>query len=146
MFTYNKTNIPDNVNLDNKILNKIFKEINNLVKKEQKWIINIVFTDNEYIKDLNKKFRNKDKATDVLSFHYYEDFSDLKEEDLAWEIIISHEIIYDQAKENNLTVEQESYVLIIHSILHILWYDHEKESEYLVMKKLEDKVWGKIKD
>lgn len=146
MFTYNKTNIPDNIILDTNTLNTIFKEINISVKKEQKWIINIVFVDSEYIKKLNKDFRNKNKTTDVLSFNYYEDFNNLKEEDLAWEIIINHEIIYSQAKENNLTTEQESYVLIIHSILHILWYDHEEESEYLVMKKLEDKVYSIIKD
>ena len=145
MFKYILENTPEFINLEEKILDKIFKNIDIIINsKKQNWTLNIVFCNTEYIKNLNKNYRNIDKETDVLSFHYYEDFELLKSEDTAWEVIICSDIIKSQALDNWNSNEQECYVLIIHSILHILWYDHEEDSEYIVMKKLEDKIYKKI--
>jgi probable rRNA maturation factor len=129
---------------DKKILNEIFEFIDELIIKKQKWILNIVFLSNKEIQKLNKNFRNIDKPTDVLSFHYFEDFSSLKNNDIAWEIVISFEKLFSQAKEFWIENKEEFYKLVIHSILHILWYDHEKQEDYQIMQNLENKVYEKI--
>jgi probable rRNA maturation factor len=59
-------------------------------------VINIVFLDDNSIKNLNKKYRNIDSSTDVLSFHYFDDFSTLNKDEIAGEIILSLEKITEQ--------------------------------------------------
>lgn len=143
MFKYNLVTKP-NFNIKKKCIDYIFKNIDNIVKKEQKWTLNIVFLDDDSIKNLNKNYRNIDKSTDVLSFHYFDYFWDLKEEEIAWEIILSEDKIISQWKEYWLWEEKEFYKLIIHSVLHILWYDHELDNEYEIMQELEDKIWEEV--
>lgn len=145
MFKYTIINKPE-ININIEILNRIFKTISETVKIEQKWILNIVFVIDEEIKRLNKEYRKKDNVTDVLSFHYFEDFTLLKEDDTAGEIILSYNKIISQAKEYWLWEEKEFYKLIIHSILHILWYDHEEDSDYKIMNEFENKIWHEIFD
>jgi probable rRNA maturation factor len=69
---------------------------------------------------LNKIYRKKDSVTDVLSFHYFDDFSELKKSDIAGEIVLCEEVVKKQAVEYGLGEEKEFYKLIIHSVLHIL--------------------------
>lgn len=125
-------------------LDEISKNISKIEKKQQKWILNIAFTSDESIQNLNKNYRNIDRVTDVLSFHYYEDFWSLRDEDLAGEIVLSENRVISQWEEYGLGTEKEFYKLIIHSVLHILWYDHETDEEYEEMRKLEDAVWSEI--
>ncbi len=143
MFSYNiieKLDFP----INKKTLDNIVKKISLLVKKEQSGTINIVFLDDNSIKNLNKKYRKIDKETDVLSFNYYKKFSNFKKNDIIGEIILSKNKISSQAIEYGLWEEKEFYKLIIHSILHILGYDHEKEDDYKIMQDLEDKIWKEI--
>ncbi len=143
MFSYNIVKSP-NFQINKKTIDSIFKIISNIEKKEQKWVLNIVFIDSDGIKNLNKNYRNKDNATDVLSFHYYDDFSSLNETDIAWEIVMCEEKILSQAEEYGLWEEKEFYKLLIHSILHIIGYDHEKDNDYKVMQNLEDTIWKEV--
>jgi len=143
MFHYNLLSNP-NFNINKKIIDKIFKKISNLVKKPQKWTLNIVFLDPNSIQNLNNNYRWINKTTDVLSFHYYDDFSNLKDEDIAWEIILNEEKIISQWKEFWLWSEKEFYKLLIHSILHILWYDHEEDNDYKIMSQLEKSIWQEV--
>lgn len=143
MFDYNIVNIPS-FEVNKKIIDKIFNIISNIIIKDQNWIINIVFVDENSIKNLNNDYRNKDNVTDVLSFHYFDDFSKLKKDDIAWEIIMCSEKIKIQAIEFNLWEEKEFYKLLIHSILHILWYDHEIDDDYKKMQKLENTIWKEV--
>ena len=96
------------------------------------------------IKNLNNKYRKINKNTDVLSFAYYDNFNNLNNNDIAWELIFSEEKIKIQALEYGLGEEKEFYKLLIHSMLHLLWYDHEKDDEYKVMKNQEEKIWKQI--
>ncbi len=139
MFYYNlhKTNT---VNPSKKIIDFIFGTISKEIKITQKWTLNIVFLDDLEIQKLNKKYRKIDKPTDVLSFHYFDDFSNLKKSDIAWEIIMSESKIISQAKEYSNSIEEEFYKLLIHSTLHIIWFDHEEEKDYKKMRKTEDKI------
>ena len=95
--------------------------------------VSITLCDNEYIKKLNKKHRNKDSATDVLSFPMY-DFTTEElygEEEVVClgDIVISLERAKEQAKEIGHTFLEEVAFLAIHSTLHLLGYDHERSPE-----------------
>lgn len=143
MFKLNFINNPS-FEVDKKILDKIRKNISQNVEITQKWILNIVFVSDEEIQKLNKDYRQKDYLTDVLSFHYFEDFSLLKNNEVAWEIILNESKIKSQAIEYWLWEEKEFYKLLIHSILHIIWYDHEEDEDYEIMNSLENIIWKEI--
>ena len=95
--------------------------------------VSITICDKEYIRELNKKHRNKDSATDVLSFPLY-DFTTEElygEEEVVslGDIVISLERAKEQAKEIGHTFLEEVAFLAIHSTLHLLGYDHERSPE-----------------
>lgn len=97
--------------------------------------VSILFVDNKKIHELNKIHRGIDRATDVLSFPMFEydengdiieeyaDFSDNHELVLG-DIVISLERASEQAKEYGHTFERETGFLTVHSMLHLLGYDH----------------------
>ncbi len=143
MFKYNILEKPS-FDVNEKVIDTIFNIVWNIVNIPQKWTLNIVFLDDDSIQNLNKTYRNIDKTTDVLSFHYFDNFNDLNDNDIAWEIILSENKILSQAIEYWLWNEKEFYKLIIHSILHILWYDHELDNDYEIMQALEDKIWVEV--
>lgn len=130
--------------LSKKIIDNIFFFIYKNVNKKQNWIINLIFLDDKNIKDLNNNYRKINKTTDVLSFHYFNDFSKINDNDIAWEIIFSKKKIIYQWKKYWLWEEKEFYKLLIHSLLHILWYDHEIEKDYIIMKQMENKIWKEV--
>ena len=144
MFTFEIINPPKSFIIKNKIISSVFKELYKIEKEKHFWILNIVFVSNKKIQELNKNYRKRDSITDVLSFHYYDDFSTLEVSEIAGEIIISEEKIIEQAKEYKLWSELEFYKLLIHSSLHILWYDHENDKDYKIMKEKEDTIWENI--
>lgn len=97
--------------------------------------VSVTFCDNEYIKKINAEFRNKDAATDVLSFPMY-DFE--AEENMPLnpdgsvslgDIVVSLERAAEQAKEIGNSFEREVAFLVIHSTLHLLGYDHERSAD-----------------
>ena len=97
--------------------------------------VSVTFCDNEYIKKLNGEFRNKDKATDVLSFPMF-DFDGGEEVEAnpdgflpLGDIVISLERAAEQAKEVGNSFEREVAFLAIHSTLHLLGYDHERSKD-----------------
>jgi len=95
--------------------------------------VSVTLCDNEYIHTLNKRFRNIDRATDVLSFPLYDD-GDIPEEDkelgvILGDIVISLERALEQAGEIGNTLHEEVAFLTVHSMLHLLGYDHERSKE-----------------
>ncbi len=143
MFSYNMIESPS-FTINIKTIDKIFNIFSNIIDKKQNWILNIVFLDPDSIQNLNKNYRWIDKTTDVLSFHYFNNFSNIKSDEVAWEIIMSEEKIKSQGIEFWLWEEKEFYKLLIHSVLHILWYDHEKDDDYIIMSKLEKTIWQEV--
>lgn len=143
MFSYTIIHTPS-FGIDNKVIDKILKEISNIEEKEQSGTLNIVFLDEDSIKELNNKYRSIDKVTDVLSFHYYDNFTDLEKDEIAWEVILCENILIKQANEYKLSNSEEFYKLFIHSCLHILWYDHEIENDYRQMNEKENKIWQEV--
>lgn len=143
MFTYSLVNTPS-FSIKQDFINKIFTTISEKIEIPQSWVLNIVFVNEDYIRELNKIYRKIDKETDVLSFHYFSDFSGLELNDIAWEIILCESKIISQWEEYWLWSEKEFYKLVIHSILHVLWFDHELDDDYKAMNDLENIIWKEI--
>ena len=129
---------------------KIIK-LNNKNKKLKKK--NIYFTlllsGEKQIKNLNRKFRKKNKPTDVLSFPFYTKKELHKKlinekEIYLGDIIINFNEIKNKKKSKNFKIEFNN--LWIHGLVHLFGYDHKKEKDYLVMKKIEKKYSSFIND
>ena len=97
--------------------------------------VSVTFTDNEQIRELNKKFRRIDRATDVLSFPLF-DYDGVTEEPpvdelfgMLGDIVLSLEQAAIQAEEYGHSFEREVAFLCVHSMLHLLGYDHETGEE-----------------
>ena len=95
--------------------------------------VSVTLCDNSYIRKLNKKYRGKDKSTDVLSFPIYEDgdfdIGECISGAVLGDIVISLERAREQAVEIGSYFLKEVAFLAIHSTLHLLGYDHERSTE-----------------
>lgn len=143
MFAYQFIQKP-NFEIHTDTVDSIFKYISKYISQPQFGVVNIVFVSPQEIQNLNTQYRKKESLTDVLSFHYHDDFSGLWNADIAGEIVFCEERIISQGKEYGLGSEKEFYKLLIHSVLHLLWYDHEDDEEYKEMKKWEEKIWKEV--
>ena len=86
--------------------------------------ISLLLTGDERIRELNKEYRDKDYATDVLSFPMSED--PFAEGGMLGDIAISLDTAKEQADEAAIRIERELAFLFIHGLLHLLGYDHEQ--------------------
>ena len=124
-------------NPQNYIKKKLIKLNNlNLFKKKSK-NHTIFLTNNKKMKALNKKFRNKNKPTDVLSFPLNNKIKYKKNAYLG-DIAISYEIINKRSKNSNFFLEFDK--MWIHGYLHLLGHSHKKKKDFQKMKKLEDLI------
>ena len=111
--------------------------------------VSVSFITNEEIRQLNEQYRHKDSATDVLSFPLGEDGKwDKNEETGAYmlgDVVISAERAFEQAEMYGHTLQREIGFLTVHSMLHLLGYDHEggdlvasqmREKEEAILEKL----------
>ena len=112
--------------------------------------ISVTLTDNEEIREINREHRDIDKETDVLSFPLY-DFETPSVFDEAQvsidgdvrvlgDIVISVEKIIAQAAEYGHSVEREMSYMTVHSMLHLLGYDHMTDEDKALMRSREEKV------
>lgn len=96
--------------------------------------ISICLTDDKNIKQLNKEYLGKDKATNVLSFSLQEgEYGTINPLALG-DVVISVDTAQKDAKTGHLTLEQEIDFLLIHGILHLLGYEHENTSDQAAKK------------
>ena len=116
-------------------LNKI-----NILRKKSK-NLTILLTNSRKMKQLNKKFRNKNKPTDVLSFPF-NDKNKKKKNVYLGDVAISYEIINRRSKKSNFFFEFDK--MWIHGYLHLLGHDHKKKKDFLKMKKIEDLILNKF--
>ena len=146
------------------LIDKIKATIDFALKEEGVKIpyqISLLFVDNEEIREINKENRNIDKVTDVLSFpmlDYEEEkvFKDMylnyefdetfKEADelVLGDIVLSLERALEQSIEYNHSFEREASYLVVHSVLHLLGYDHMEEDEKKIMRSEEEKILSKM--
>lgn len=91
--------------------------------------VSVTIVDNEEIHRINSEQRGIDRATDVLSFPMFDDDFDDGEYCILGDIVISAERTDEQAKEYQHSFEREIAFLTVHSVLHLLGYDHETSPE-----------------
>ncbi len=144
MFSFQLLNDPESFSLDQSRVSDILFRISKAVSDEQNGTINIAFLSDEEIQALNKEYRGIDNSTDVLSFHYYDDFSDVEDDEIIGEIILSESRVLSQSEEHEHTVINEAEILIIHGVLHILGYDHENDTDYEEMWQIERVIREKM--
>lgn len=115
--------------------------------------ISVVITDGEGIREINREYRNIDKPTDVLSFPQYDFVSptifadDLKEEPkpiMLGDIVIAKDVMISQAKDIGHSFEDELSYLTVHSILHLLGYDHIDVQDKKIMREREKTITGEL--
>lgn len=120
-------------------LQKYFKLENKLVS------VDVTIVNNEKIKKLNNDYRNKNYATDILSFDFgdKELYKNLPIYPLG-ELVISHEKVEEQAKEFNHSIKREYCYLFTHGLIHLMGYDHETEIERIEMNKIVDEIFDPL--
>lgn len=152
------------INVDKELIEQLTYVIEFALKEEEvnvKCEVSLLFVDNDEIKEINNETRNIDKETDVLSFpmleysenkvfkEQYKDYkflaSDLDGDELVLgDIVLSLEKALEQSKEYNHSFEREASYLVVHSVLHLLGYDHMKDDEKIIMRKREEEILGKL--
>ena len=108
--------------------------------------VSFSFADEEEIRRLNAAYWDKDAVTDVLSFPQYDDLRELdnEEEICLGDVVICGRVARRQAEEYGHSYERELLYLFVHSILHLLGYDHMEEEEKRQMRIREEYVMEKI--
>ncbi len=91
--------------------------------------LSLLLTDDAEICQLNKTYRDRDHATDVLSFPQDENAVNESGDTLLGDVVISVETAARQAEEHHLSFNEELILLAIHGILHLLGYDHERSPQ-----------------
>ena len=112
------------------------------LKTNTKLPLTLLITTNNEIQNLNKKYRNKNKPTDVLSFYLEKDRR--KSLNYLGDIVISIEKAAKQANAKRISIENELTELLIHGYLHLNGYDHIKPQEAKKMFKLQNLFLRKI--
>ena len=139
--------IKANVVLDNPIWEKKIKKPNNYIKKRLTILsklspfknkiqeFTLFLTNSRKMKDLNNKFRKKNKATDVLSFPFN---CKITKNSYLGDMAISYEIINKRSIKSNFFIEFDK--MWIHGYLHLLGYDHKKLKNFQKMNKKENLI------
>ncbi len=114
--------------------------------------VSVVITDNEGIREINRDHRGIDAPTDVLSFPQYDFteptiFAEIPEEPvMIGDIVISKERLITQAEEIGHSFEEELGYLTVHSVLHLLGYDHMNDEDKKLMRAHEKKIVKEIQN
>lgn len=128
------------------VINECFKE-EGLDKKNI--YINVVLTDPENIRKINKEQRNIDQETDVLSFPMFEkdEIVNIPDNmlDVLGDIVISIERVKEQAKEYGHSFERELSYMVVHGFYHLMGYDHMEEDDKAKMRAKEENILNKLK-
>lgn len=149
-----KENIQSNINIDEYIQNIV----QNIAKEEGIYIdeisVSISSATKEEIKEINNKYREIDKVTDVLSFPIFtkDELKDIieKEEEKKikmvelGDIIVCLDVVKVQAAQYNTGILRELLYMITHGMCHLVGYDHIEENDKKEMRELEEKILHKL--
>lgn len=157
-------NKQDIINVEDGLIDIVDKVIDFTLSEENVKIeseVSLTFMDNKSIREINKKFRNIDRETDVLSFpmldydekkvfsEQYNNFNfDEKYTDdgklILGDIVLSLEKTKEQSVEFGHSFDREAIYLIVHSLLHLLGYDHIEENDKRRMREREEAILEKF--
>lgn len=157
-------NRQEKIEANEELVENLKRTIEFVLKEEEVNVpceVSLVLVDNEEIREINNETRRIDKETDVLSFpmldfikgHVFKD--DYKnyefdetymdgEELVLGDIVLSLEKALEQSKEFNHSFYREASYLVIHSVLHLLGYDHMEEDEKKLMRGREEYILNKL--
>ena len=123
----------------NLYLKKKIKKLSSIKSlKEKNFEFTLLLTNKTIIKNLNKKFRKKNKETDVLSFPIKSHLNKNYKGDIA----ICYEIINLRSKKTNFNIEFDK--MWIHGLLHLLGYDHARQKDYKQMLRKEQDILKRV--
>jgi probable rRNA maturation factor len=131
-------------------MNKIKHTVNRILflnelgfKKKNFYFLNLIFVEDNKIKQLNKMYRKINKATDVLTFISKSKNNEINDE-VYCDIFFSAETIKKDSKNNLINFYDHLTHLFIHCFLHVNGYDHKTNIDFLKMKNLEKKILSKL--
>ena len=130
-----------------KYFNQKLKKISTMLKlfKNKNITFTILLTNSLNMKKLNKKFRKRNKSTDVLSFPSFssQNLRSIKEKKIyIGDVATSYEIINSRSKKNNFLLEFDK--VWIHGFLHLMGYNHVRNKDYFKMNRIEKKILNLI--
>ena len=136
----------EHITVLNEVIKKCFEEEN---LNNKNLYINIVLTNPENIRKINKEHRNIDKETDVLSFPMFEkeeleNITSLNQ-DILGDIVISINKVEEQAKEYEHSLKRELAYMVVHGFYHLMGYDHMEEADKRIMRQKEENILQKLK-
>jgi probable rRNA maturation factor len=141
--------VSDNNQWNKRIKKKFFfKSLVSFFPKKYRFIgkkigLTILLSNNKNIKKINKKFRNKNKATDILSFPNEKKFNKDKSNYLG-DMVISYDYINRPKSISSLDFKQKLTKIFIHGFLHLLGFDHVKNKDYIKMLKVEKQIYQSV--
>lgn len=125
-------------------LRRVVTRILRLLEQPSHTQLSLLMTDDAEIHILNSTWRQKDRPTDVLSFSMREGGGIRGEAlgGLLGDIVLSGETCTRQAEDKGWSVEEEVSFLLLHGVLHLLGYDHEKDEDHEVMEAKTQEIWA----
>lgn len=136
--------------LEDNLLEKMEQVSDILLKSEDidsdRAEISLTLVTPSQIKDLNRDYREVDKITDVLSFPQFDDMNDLPEQGelCLGDVVICIDKVKEQAEEYGHSYERELLYLFVHSLLHLVGYDHMEEEQKKDMRKREEEIMSQM--
>ncbi|HHY68975.1 MAG TPA: rRNA maturation RNase YbeY [Bacillota bacterium] len=112
--------------------------------------VSVLFTDDDFIADLNQQYRGEAIPTDVLAFPMLDFDSDEEKiiipgmPTILGDIVISLDAASRQAEANNVPLRQELALLLTHGTLHLLGYDHDNPQKEAIMWERQDQILKKL--
>ncbi|QSQ10211.1 Endoribonuclease YbeY [Koleobacter methoxysyntrophicus] len=144
----NQQNIVEVTDMMLSFLEKVIQHALKIEGADDRAEVSIVLTDDEHIRNLNKKHRGIDNPTDVLSFPMIDNFN----EEMPYEgeiplgdIVISLERVEEQRKDYGHSFERELAYLAVHGLLHLLGYDHINDDDQREMRAREEEILSGLK-
>ena len=128
----------------------LFKKIALIILKDhnidhKKYFLSVAFISPQEMKKVNKKYRKKDKPTDVISVELMDNKFNCNQNWLG-EILICQKVVYQNSKKYGVTKKEEMIKVFIHGLLHVLGYDHENsEDQAKKMEKREAFYFSKVR-
>lgn len=129
-----------------KEIEELLKELTSQVKQvggyredlKETYSISVAIIDAMTMQHLNNTYRGKNKVTDVLSFPFSQD--EIDSDGVIGEVLICVDQARAQAPEHSWSTKEELYQLLIHGVLHVLGYDHEKKEDAGIMLPLQQSI------
>ena len=106
--------------------------------------LSIVFTNDENIRDLNHKWRGRDRATNVLSFPAGQTNGAGRRGPLLGDIVLSYETIEAEASLDGMRFDDHLIHMIVHGFLHLFGYDHESREDASTMEEVERRALARL--